>query len=81
MVGSGRRSAGQLQVLRNQRVGRTWSGAASGPRLTAVIRIAMSSSSTFAYSTVMSKNRSSSKMPVSSSSYSGPCPPRRRARF
>ena len=38
----GRRlSVPQLQVLRNQSVGRTWSGAASGPRFVAVTRMKM----------------------------------------
>src|SRR4029450_8175848 len=42
--------ARQDQVLRNQIVGRTWSGAGSGPRLWAVIWMRMSSGAALAYS-------------------------------
>ena len=60
-------------VFRNPSVGSTWISAGSGPRLQTVIWIRMSSGSTLAYSTNTSKYRSSSKMPVSSSSYSAAC--------
>ena len=43
------------QVLRNQRVGSTWSVAASGPRLATVISTRRSSGDAFAYSTNTSK--------------------------
>jgi len=43
------------QMLRNHSVGRMWSGAASGPRLTAVMRMRMSSAEALAYSTNTSK--------------------------
>ena len=62
------------QVFRNQSVGSTWSRAASGPRLWTVTRIRMSSGPSLAYSRKTSKYRSSSKMPVSSSSYSNSSP-------
>ena len=65
-----RSSSPQDQVLRNHSVGRTRSRAASGPRLCTVMRTRMSSGPSFAYSTNTSKYRSSSKAPVSSSSYS-----------
>src|SRR4029077_11553083 len=60
----------QLQVLRNQRVGRTCNEASSGPRLDMLIWMSMSSAVSLAYSTKTSKYRSSLKTPVSSSSYS-----------
>ena len=41
--------------LRNQSVGRTWSSAASGPRLWTLIRIRTSSGESLAYSTNTSK--------------------------
>jgi hypothetical protein len=59
------RSSPHDQVLRNQRVGKTRSRAASGPRLWTVMRTRMSSGLSFAYSTNTSKYRSSSKMLVS----------------
>ena len=62
------------QVLRNQSVGSTSSDAVSLPRLVMVMRIAISSISSLAYSTCTSKYRSSSKTPVSSSSNSGSLP-------
>ena len=71
-------SRSQDQVLRNQSVGNTWSGAASGPRLTTVTTIRMSSAAALAYSMNTSKYRSSSNTPVSSSSNSGALRPRRR---
>ena len=61
MPGAAPRRAGfgpgrpQDQVLRNQRVGRTRSRAASGPRLWTVIRTSTSSGPPFAYSTSTSK--------------------------
>ena len=55
MRGSGSACLPHAHVLRNHSVGRMWSGAGSGPRLCAVIRIAMSSSLAFAYSMRMSK--------------------------
>ena len=42
-------------VLRNQIVGRSHSGARSGPRLVAVIVMSTSSGDAFAYSTLTSK--------------------------
>ena len=65
-------------VLRNQRVGRTCSVAASGPRFVTVIWISRSSGAPLAYSTSTSKYRSWSNTPVSRSSYSKSCFPRRR---
>jgi len=53
--GVGRREAPHAQVLRNQSVGRMSSRAVSGPRLVAVIRMAISSGPRFAYSMTMSK--------------------------
>ena len=41
----------QDQVLRYQRVGKTWMGAASGPRLQTLMRIRTSSGACLAYST------------------------------
>ena len=72
MLCIGGRDAKWAQVLRNPegaRRGRMWSKAGSGPRLNASIRMQMSSASSFAYSITMSKYRSSSKTPVSSSSH------------
>ena len=43
------------QVLRNQRCGKRWSGAAAGPRLSTVIAMRMSLGPRLAYSTVTSK--------------------------
>ena len=45
----------QLQVLRNQSVGSRATDAASGPRLTMVMRIRISSTSFLAYSAKTSK--------------------------
>jgi predicted transcriptional regulator len=55
IFGSGCGVGPQAHVLRNHKVGRMCSGAASGPRLCAVIRIARSSGSALAYSMKMSK--------------------------
>ena len=55
IFGSGCGAGPQAHVLRNHKVGRMCSGAASGPRLCAVIRIARSSGSALAYSMKMSK--------------------------
>ena len=57
-------------VFRNQSVGRRCTRAASGPRLWTETRIRRSSGPSLATSTKTSKYRSSSKAPVSSSSYS-----------
>src|SRR6478735_9386970 len=65
----------QLQTLRNQRVGRTWMGAAFGPWLVMVIRHRMSSGVRLATSCMTSKYFPSSKIPVSASSSSGPLRP------
>ena len=80
MIGSDRRELGRRaarcavavhdHVLRNHSVGSTWSGASPAPRLWTVMRQRMSSGASLAYSTSTSKYRSSSKMPVSISSYS-----------
>ncbi|MEE7439879.1 hypothetical protein MOR12E_12340 [Methylobacterium oryzae] len=64
-------------MLRNQSCGTRWRSAGSGPRFSAVITAWTSSASALAYSTVTSKNRSPSKTPVSSISYSGCSRPRR----
>ena len=61
----------QDEVFRNTAWGSTNSGAASGPRLCAVIRMRMSPGDALAYSTTTSKYRSSSNTPVSRSSNSG----------
>ena len=57
----------QAHVFLNHSVGSTWIGAASGPRFAIVMRARMSSGAVFAYSTVTSKYRLSSKAPASSS--------------
>src|SRR6516225_5702273 len=64
-------SGHHVQMLRNHRVGNTWITLSSGPRLHMLISISKSVGAAFAYSTKTSKYRSSLKMPVSSSSYSG----------
>src|SRR5450432_105877 len=61
----------QAQVFRNQIFGKTWMGAASGPRLQTVTFIKMSSAEDLAYSMNTSKYLFSLKMPVSWISYSG----------
>src|SRR6516225_3253482 len=48
-------SGHHVQVLRNQRLGRTWSVAGSGPRLATEILIKISSGVSLAYSTYTSK--------------------------
>jgi len=48
-------SAGAVQVLRNQRVGRRCSVAGSGPRFATVMSASSSSGPSFAYSTKTSK--------------------------
>jgi hypothetical protein len=66
----GRRfSRPQLQVLRNQSVGKICKGASTGPQFVAVTRIKMSSIEFFAYSISRSKNPFSSAA-VSQSSHS-----------
>ena len=73
------RSPPQDHVLRNHSVGSTCTLASRDDRLCTVMRHMMSSGAAFAYSTSTSKYRPSSKMPVSTSSYSSSC--RDRARF
>ncbi|MGB7153999.1 MAG: hypothetical protein WBD08_07360 [Candidatus Acidiferrales bacterium] len=79
IAGSGLGGFVHAQVLRNQICGTTSSCASSLPRLNASTRITISSADAFAYSTTTSKYAPPSNTPVSSSSYSGPCP--LRARF
>ena len=71
-------SANQFHVLRNQSCGSTCRRVACGPRLVAVMRRRTSSTSALAYSMSTSKYLSASNRPVSISSNSGCCFPRRR---
>ena len=61
----------QDQRLRNQRVGRIWSSAGSGPVLRAVMRTKTSSDAALAYSAVICQYPSPSNAPLSRSSNSG----------